>query len=125
MRWRSKPASRARCTSASPPQPLTATSRIPKAGTSITLTGTGAAVKTQSQIDCESFAGTFAVGTDPVLWTCQWANTGQADYGPKNIILIDDCFVLLDQFPARGGYEYNSGSEPVIPGVNTGRCFHL
>jgi hypothetical protein len=104
---------------------LTATSRIPKASASITLTGAGAAAKSQSQIDCESFGGTFAVGTDPVLWTCQWANTGQADYGPKNNTLIDDCFALLNQFPGSGGYEYNSGSEPVIPGANTGKCFHF
>jgi hypothetical protein len=81
--------------------------------------------KTKSQLDCESFGGTFAVGTDPVLSTCQWANTGQADYGPKNNTLIDDCFALLNQFPGSGGYEYNSGSEPVIPGVNTGKCFHF
>jgi hypothetical protein len=49
--------------------------------------------ETKSQRDCESFGGTFVVGTTPIFWTCVlWVNTGVADYNAKFTVLADDCF---------------------------------
>jgi len=54
--------------------------------------------KTQSQLDCESFGGTF--GTSPVLvgsfttvmWVCNgWTNTGATDFATKSTTLTTDC----------------------------------
>jgi hypothetical protein len=64
---------------------LTATSK--KTGQSATLTGSKQ-TETQSQIDCQSFGGTYATGPAPTLWTCNGL-TGLTL--PVFAILSNDC----------------------------------
>ena len=50
------------------------------------------AAKTKSQVDCESFGGTFAAGTPSTLWTCNgWQHVGHADFLDKSSTLSADC----------------------------------
>jgi hypothetical protein len=38
----------------------------------------GGSLATVSQLNCQSFGGTYATGTAPVLWTCNGYNTSPA-----------------------------------------------
>jgi hypothetical protein len=49
--------------------------------------------KTKSQLDCESLGGTFAVGTLPVLWTCNgWIANDKTAFDSGGSTLVIDCF---------------------------------
>jgi hypothetical protein len=47
--------------------------------------------KGQSQFDCESFGGTFVLGTTPVLWACIGVvSASSEDWSQKFDVLADD-----------------------------------
>jgi hypothetical protein len=79
--------------------------------------------KSQAQIDCESFAGTFTLaGTfslGTAVWSCQWANTGQTDFDAKATTLSADC---LAQPPTGLVFYDNDGATAVVPGSNKSVC---
>ena len=56
------------------------------------------APKTQSQLDCEAFGGTFGTSPDlvssftTVIWVCNgWTNTDLTDFNTKLTTLTNDC----------------------------------
>jgi len=79
--------------------------------------------KSQAQIDCESFAGTFTLGgtfsLGAAVWSCQWANTGQTDFDAKAATLSADC---LTQPPTGLSFYDNDGLTAVVPGNNKSVC---
>jgi hypothetical protein len=72
---------------------LTVSAKKPSAGASAALIGKASQPKSQSQIDCESYGGTFAPGSGGFpLWTCDgWNGTAGGDAGNKEQQLIADC----------------------------------
>jgi hypothetical protein len=79
--------------------------------------------KSQAQLDCESFSGTFALGGTfsggTAVWSCQWANTDITDFNSKFNTLLTDCFTLA---PTGTVFLTNDGASPVVPGVNKSVC---
>ncbi len=80
-------------------------------------------VKTQTQLDCESFGGTFALGGTYTLgtsvWTCQWPTTDLTDYTTKSGTLNTDCLTLA---PTGTAFYGNDTLTPVVPGTNKSVC---
>lgn len=80
-------------------------------------------VKTQAQLDCESFGGTFALGGTYSLgtsvWTCQWSNTDITDYTTKSGTLATDCSTIT---PTGTVFLENDGLLAVVPGTNKSVC---
>jgi hypothetical protein len=67
--------------------------------------------KTASQLLCESYGGTFAHGTTPVVWTCNgWSFTDNLDYFAKYNALTNDCI-------ADGGSYLNASGNTANIGV--------
>lgn len=82
---------------------LTAASKKPLAVATVSLTGASTPPKSQSQLDCESYGGTYAAGTGSTVWTCDgWTSAGDG---------IDELFVLADDCYADGGNNFG-GSRP-------------
>src|SRR6476646_8793660 len=54
--------------------------------------------KSQAQLACESFGGTFTLGGTytggTAVWSCVWSNTGATDFTTKSTTLQTDCFTL-------------------------------
>jgi hypothetical protein len=79
--------------------------------------------KSQAQLDCESFGGTFTLGGPFALgtsvWTCVWANTDLTDYTTKFNTLSNDCLTLA---PTGTIFYGNDTLAPVIPGTNKSVC---
>ena len=72
---------------------LKAASKKPLAVATVSLTGASTPPKTQSQLDCESYGGTFATGTGSTVWTCNgWTAVDDNDATDKLFVLGDDCF---------------------------------
>lgn len=72
---------------------LRAASKKPIAVATVSLTGASTPPKTQSQLDCESYGGTFAPGTGSTVWTCNgWTAVDDDDATDKLFALGDDCF---------------------------------
>jgi hypothetical protein len=82
---------------------LSAASKKPLAVATVSLSGASTPPKSQSQLDCESYGGTFAPGTGSTVWTCNgWTAAGDG---------IDELFVLADDCYADGGNNFG-GSRP-------------
>jgi hypothetical protein len=79
--------------------------------------------KSQAQLDCESFGGTFALGGPYLLgtsvWTCTWTSTDATDYNTKSSTLDNDCFTLP---PTGTTFYFNDTVAPVVPGTNKSVC---
>ena len=79
--------------------------------------------KSQAQLNCESFGGTFTLGgmfsLGTAVWSCQWANTDATDFNAKFATLSTDCFTLA---PTGTIFYVNDNLPPVIPGVNKSVC---
>jgi len=72
---------------------LRAATKKPLAVATASLTGASTPPKTQSQLDCESYGGTFAPGTGSTVWTCNgWTAVDDNDATDKLFALGDDCF---------------------------------
>ena len=72
---------------------LRAASKKPLAVASASLTGASTPPKSKSQLDCESYGGTFAAGTGSTVWTCNgWTAVDDNDATDKLFALGDDCF---------------------------------
>jgi hypothetical protein len=85
---------------------LSAASKKPLAVATVSLSGASTPPKSQSQLDCESYGGTFAAGTGSTIWTCNgWTAVDDNDATDKLFALGDDCF-------ADGGNNFG-GSRPV------------
>jgi hypothetical protein len=78
--------------------------------------------RSQSQLDCESFGGTFVVGTTPVLWTCVGlVSTSVEAWNQKFIQLSDDCGA--DALAADSVlWSLSAVGFPQIPGAGTVVC---
>jgi hypothetical protein len=79
--------------------------------------------KSQAQLDCESFGGTFTLGGTYTLgtavWSCQWTNTDNTDFTTKSTTLQTDCLTLV---PTGTAFYPNDTLAPVIPGANKSVC---
>jgi len=79
--------------------------------------------KSQAQLDCESFGGTFTLGGTYSLgtsvWTCVWANTDLTDFTAKSGTLSTDCLTLA---PTGTTFYPNDTLAAVVPGTNKSVC---
>lgn len=79
--------------------------------------------KSQAQLHCEAFGGTFALGGTYSLgtsvWTCQWTNTDATDFNTKSATLSTDCFTIA---PTGTIFYPNDNLAPVVPGTNKSVC---
>jgi hypothetical protein len=80
--------------------------------------------KSQAQLDCESFGGTFALGGTftfgAAVWSCQWSNTDATDLATKSGTLSTDCLTLA---PTGTNFQVNDGALAVSPGANNSVCY--
>jgi hypothetical protein len=86
-------------------------------GVLVTASLTGASTpKSEAQLDCESYDGTFSVGTGDTFWTCvQWVTPDPQTTGDQDPELANNC-------PGSYGSSPDPSGQTAFPMTRTSTC---